>query len=114
MRFSRIGDNLWQEWDGKDYLPAFADSIVYYTLGWVDLEQGVVLRALASTIQRDGVVDGIGAAYELLEDAELVTGWAAHVGGDDELSFWEEEYAEYTEEFDEPLEVTWVEINHDS
>jgi ABC-type transport system substrate-binding protein len=113
MRFSRIGENLWQEWDGKDYPTDTDDPIVYYAFGWADTDDSSVRRALASTIQRDGVADSLGQGYEMIDNATIKQGWACRIGGDYELTFWDEEDAEYVEDHEEPLEITWVEVEYD-
>lgn len=112
MRYSRIGDNLWSEWDGSDYPVQTGDHpFVYYTRGWASLDHHTTLRSLATTMQRDGVVDNIGVAYRLLEDAHSEQGWAVHYGGEYELMYCEDDPEDYEgDDFDEPVEITWVEI----
>lgn len=109
MRFSRIGESLWSEWDGYDFPQEDPDSIVYFTLGWVDIDQPVVRRALASTIQRDGTAESMGEAYEVLDTAEATQAHAAHVGGDDWFTYFETEDTQ-EEDTDTPVFATWVEI----
>lgn len=67
-RNSRKGDFLWYEWvDG-----GFEDDAVlwYYTFDHVDVSHPVVTRALASALQRDGVVDTLGQGYKVVEDSD--------------------------------------------
>lgn len=116
MRFSRIGDGVWSEWDGSNYpVQTEGNPYVYYTRGWVDLQNHSTLRALAVTLQREGIVDGIATVYRLLEDSTAEQGWAVHYGGEYELMYCEDDPEEYADdEYDVPVEITWVEIPHDS
>lgn len=67
MKDSRKGEALWFEWDGDGYVNVYhSDAIVFYTEEHVDVEHEVVRRALASTIQRDGIVDSLSEAFGLL------------------------------------------------
>lgn len=68
MNFSRKGENLWGEWTGFGYQHGIANSVVFYTEGHVSLDEPVVSRALASAVQRDGIVDSIGQAYNMIEN----------------------------------------------
>lgn len=68
MKDSRIGESLWALWDGSGYNNGLQDSIVYYTFDHVDVEEDVVRKALASSIQRDGI------AYSLFESYNLIAG----------------------------------------
>lgn len=71
----RVGDHLWHEWDGELYQRAEECSVVYYTLGHIDLSVDVVRRGLASAVQRDGVLDSLGVAFSGIESARVEHGW---------------------------------------
>ena len=60
---------MWSEWTGELYEKINEDSVVFYTVEHVDIEQEVVRRALASAVQREGVVDSLGEAFRLLDAA---------------------------------------------
>lgn len=111
MKFSRLGEGLWSEWDGYDYPAESSDSIIYYTLGHPDTDHEVVKRALASAIQRDGTADTIGQAYQAIDSANIVQGKAAYADGDYELTYWDPDISMYSEEeMSDPVDVTIVEI----
>lgn len=78
MTLDRKGELLWSEWDGEGYNTSYPDSIIYFTEAHITLDEPVVLRALASAIQRDGVVDSLGDAYKLIERFSLVS--QGHMG----------------------------------
>lgn len=83
MNFSRKGESLWSEWEGDGYTTAVYHSVTYVTEGHVTLDEPVVARALASAVQRDGVVDSIGQAYRMIENWSLVSqGYIGIVDGD--------------------------------
>jgi hypothetical protein len=64
----RPGESLWLEWDDEDQL-------VYYTLGHVSLQEDVIRRALASVLQRDGIVDSLGEGFRAVEGARVEKGY---------------------------------------
>lgn len=74
MKDSRIGESLWSLWDGSGYNNGLQDSIVYYTSEHVDIEEEVVRKALASSIQRDGIT------YSLSQSFTLISGSIASQG----------------------------------
>jgi hypothetical protein len=55
------------------------DDYVVYTDGHVDVENDVVLRALASLLQREGVVDSLAGGYALAATGTVVMGWSGVV-----------------------------------
>lgn len=113
MIFSRAGESLWQEWEGDGYDPSDPDSLVFYTIDHVDMTNDIPLRALASLLQRSGIVDGnIGDAYKALETRTYVHGYAGYLEGDDELLTVcdQEGNTRYDEQASPRLEITWVEV----
>jgi hypothetical protein len=69
---SRIGESLWYIWEGHDYEPYIPDAVVYYTEEHVDLDNEIVRRALASSLQRDGLVSSLGEAFKLIDGSYIV------------------------------------------
>jgi hypothetical protein len=76
MKDSRIGESLWSLWDGLGYTPELNSSIVYYTEGHVDIEHELVRKALASSIQRDGIVYSLFEAYNSIDRGRASCVWA--------------------------------------
>jgi hypothetical protein len=114
MKFSRIGESLWQEWDGEDYSQNIPDSIVFFTIGHPDLDHEVVRRALASTIQRDGSVDSLGDAYKAIQNGEIIYGHGGVIGEDRLYTVCDaggETY--YGDHVEETFPMTWVEVKPD-
>lgn len=66
MKDVRLGDQLWMEWDSAD-----VGNVAYYTSGHVSLDEEIVRRALASTLQRDGIADSLNDGFKLLESCDL-------------------------------------------
>jgi hypothetical protein len=111
MKDSRIGESLWSIWDGEGYDPAYLDSAVYYTETHVDLEEDVVRKALASSIQRDGISYSLSESFSSISRAIVSHGWVGT--GEGEL------YQEICDPFGETIsgafvedviEVTFVEV----
>lgn len=107
MKDSRLGEQLWFEWTGEGF--DTEKSVVFCTEAWVDLENGIVRRALASALQRDGIATTLGEGFKLLENAEVTHGHAGYV--DDDIDMCQCDIDGETREGDfvaEVLEVTWV------
>lgn len=87
MKDSRIGESLWYEWAGN-YFDDMNDgeSLAYYTIDHIDMDNDVVKRALASALQRDGVAVSLGEGYKIVESSAVTYGHAGYVDGDYELS----------------------------
>lgn len=112
MKDSRIGESLWSSWQGEGYRPQGSPDYVYFTNEHLDINQEVVSRALASAIQRDGVVDSLGQAFRLVESCSFRCGYAGEVDGSLDFSECDEAgVTEYEDLVDEVFPVTWVEIN---
>lgn len=109
MRDLRTGECLWSEWlgDGLDT----ASSLVFFTEDHVDVENELVLRALASALQRDGSAVSLGDGYRMVEGAVVEHGYAGFVDGDVDMCVCDE-LGETREgdEVDEVLRVTWVSL----
>lgn len=83
MKHSRIGECLWSIWEGVGYEDQLPYSVVYYTEDHVDLEQEVVRKALASSIQRDGLVYSLAQGYGAIAAGAISQKWVGL--GDGEL-----------------------------
>lgn len=77
MKDNRQGDQLWLEWEGNNL--DSATDIQYYTVEHVSLDEEVVRRALASTLQRDGLADSLADGFKLLDGVWMTHEWAGQV-----------------------------------
>jgi hypothetical protein len=82
MKDSRVGQLLWSTWEGNGYTANIHNSIVYFTEDHVDVEHEVVKRALASCIQRDGVVFSLSQGFQAIDRAVVTQAWAGFLDGD--------------------------------
>lgn len=82
MKDSRIGQSLWSIWEGNGYTANIYNSIIYYTEEHVDIEHEVVKRALASCIQRDGVVFSLSQGFQAIDRAVVTQGWVGSIDGE--------------------------------
>jgi hypothetical protein len=98
MKDSRIGQILWSAWEGSGYTANIHNSIIYYTEDHVDVEHDVVRRALASCIQRDGVVFSLSQGFQAIDGAVVTQSWMGSLDG--------EIYLELCDEFG----YTWDEV----
>lgn len=84
MKDNRLGDWLWEEWDGLEAESVgLTESLIYCTYDWVDLSNEVVKRALASCLQRDGVVDSLSDGFRLVEHGKVFKGYAGYTENED-------------------------------
>jgi hypothetical protein len=67
MKDSRIGESLWSIWDGDGYVADNDEATVYFTQEHIDVEEDVIKRALASSIQRDGISYSLGDSFKLVD-----------------------------------------------
>jgi hypothetical protein len=106
----RVGQELWLEWEGS-WSPELEDSILYYTIDHVDIENDLVKRALASVLQRDGIYDSLGDAFKAIDTGVAEIAWAGTIEDEDELemcnSLGETEYGDILENIQE---ITYVEV----
>lgn len=112
MKDSRAGDWLWEEWTGEEY-GSFSDGsdLVYFTQGHVDVNNDIVMRALASALQRDGVCHSLSEGYLLARESEIVQGWAGILP--DEMDFIvcnEDCETPYGDIVPKAIPCTWVEL----
>lgn len=112
VKYSRAGESLWIEWSGEGFVPARPSSIVFFTYGHVDLENEIIRRALASSLQRDGSADSLGSGFRMAEAGIITTGYCGFVDEERHLSLCDKEgETYYGDVVDSIFEVTWVEIN---
>lgn len=83
MKNDRVGDWLWEEWDGEGYEPSDHDKDIFYcTYEWVDVSNDLVKRALASCLQRDGVADSLAEGFSLIENGSVSKIYAGLLDGE--------------------------------
>jgi ABC-type transport system substrate-binding protein len=111
MKDSRAGECLWFEWSGDDISVTGSFSFIFFTYDHIDLDEDVIRRALASSLQRDGVVDSLGEGYRAVETADIIHGYVGYVDGEIYLTACDEHgITEYDDVVDSPREATWAVI----
>lgn len=112
MKDIRVGESLWHEWHGDGYEPITSHpKAIYFTQEHVDMDNEIVRRALASTLQRDGIADSLGDGFKLVESATIETGWAGLLAGEKEYIFCDEEGdTEYGDTVENAEPYTWIEL----
>lgn len=111
MKDVRHGEHLWQCWEGEGYFSDTYSEFIYFTLGDADFEHDLVRRALASTLQRDGVADGLSGGFKLIESSVLVSGFVGVLPGDTEYTVCDEDGdTQYGDRVGEPFIAMWVEF----
>lgn len=113
MRDTRPGEQLWMPWDGDDSFTLYeeGDREIYYTVGHIDIEHEVVRRALASTLQRDGLSDSLADGFRSLENCVVSEGYAGVIDGEMFLSTCDESgMTQYGDKVDEVILITWVQV----
>lgn len=111
MKDVRHGEHLWQSWEGEGYFSDNHSDLVYFTIGDVDVEHELVRRALASTLQRDGVVDSLSDGFKLLENSTTQDGFGGLLDGETEYTVCDEDgETEYGDSVLEVVNITWVEF----
>lgn len=86
MKHVRRGEGLWSEWTGELYEKYDYGSTVFYTFEHVDIEEEVVRRALASAVQREGIVDSLGEAFRRIDTAEARYAYAGTIKNEKEYT----------------------------
>jgi hypothetical protein len=111
MKDSRIGEHLWYEWAGNGFNSTSSSPIVFYTVTHVDVEHEVVERALASTLQRDGIVSRLSDGYNAIKTASISYGYAGEVDEEIYLTVCDVHGETYFGDIvDKVFPITWVEI----
>jgi len=82
MKDYRHGDYLWVEWSGEGYEPQTDTDLIFYTEEVVNLSVPLIQKALASSLQRDGVVDSLSDGFFLVNNSTTVHGFVGNLPGD--------------------------------
>lgn len=82
MKDKRHGEHLWMEWTGEGYEPETDTDLIFYTEEVVDVEVPLIQKALASALQREGIVDSLSDGYSLINGSSVVHGFAGSIEGD--------------------------------
>lgn len=111
MRDIRHGEHLWQSWEGEGYFFESNFEIIYFTLGEVDYDNDLVRRALASSLQRDGVVDSLSDGFKIIEDSVPSLGFVGFLPGETEYVVCDSDgETEYGDTVVEVINATWIGI----
>jgi ABC-type transport system substrate-binding protein len=107
----RIGEALWSQWHGEGYESETDAEVIYFTHDHVDIDNEIVRRALASTLQRDGIADSLGDGFKMIESGYVAIGWAGIIK--DENEYWacdENGETEYGDSVANSFQITWLEL----
>jgi hypothetical protein len=108
---SRIGESLWFIWDGENQDPFHEDSIVFYTEEHIDIEEDVVRKALASSIQREGISDSLSGGFTLIASGASGHSYAGYcLDSERQLICNADGYSESGSFLSGVVPITWVEI----
>lgn len=108
---SRIGESLWFIWDSTEQDPFHKDSIVFYTEEHVDIEEDVVRKALASSIQREGISDSLSGGFMLIASGASGHSYAGYCfDSERQLISNANGYSESGSPLGGVVPITWVEI----
>lgn len=111
MKDSRIGQSLWQEWFGSGYESEKPNSLVFYTVDHISLDEDIVLRALASCLQRDGIADSLADGFKMATTSLVTIGYAGTTESDDELTLCDSDgFTSYGDSVEDIQKITWVEL----
>jgi hypothetical protein len=112
MKDARPGEELWDEWDGQGYeFTDLSTTDVYFTFDSVDTDNEIVRRALASSLQRDGLCHSLGDGFKLLDGVKPNYGWVGYLEDEDYLSICDENgETPYGDILDNVRSVTWMEL----
>jgi hypothetical protein len=109
MKDKRPGEHLWLEWTGNEHFSS--STAVFFTTEHVDVENEVVRRALASSIQRSGIVDSLGDGFTLIASASIEYLHAGVVEAELEYSICDElGETHYGDAVEEVFEITLVSL----
>lgn len=99
------------EWTGSGYTPETESDLIFYTEEVVNINIPLIQKALASSLQREGIVDSLSDGFNLVNYGHVVHGFFGYIGGDivptacDVLG-----YAEDGEKLEFFTSCTWVEL----
>lgn len=111
MKDSRIGESLWFIWDSVHN--PYGDYPIFYTEDHVDVDNEVVRRALASAIQREGIVSSLSEGFFMIDHGDTWQGYSGsvEVGNSEELHVCDiEGTTDDGESLNEVVPTTWVRI----
>jgi hypothetical protein len=112
MKDSRIGESLWFIWDGDGYHKLYQDSTVYYTEDQVDIDNELVRKALASSMQRDGLVESLGMAFYAIDRSTYHYGYVGTLDDEHYHSVCTETGETYSGDIlENVIPATWVEVH---
>jgi hypothetical protein len=87
MKDSRIGESLWYTWEGDTSSFDNNSLAIYYTEEHVDLDNEIVRRALASSLQRDGIALSLAQGFQMINHSRISTGYiGVHFDDIDEIN----------------------------
>lgn len=111
MDFNRRGESLWHEWDGIGFTPSSTSNLIFCTDAHVDISEDVVLKALASAVQREGIVETLGQAFKVIQPFTALLGYSGEVDGGIETAVCDENgETYYGDVVDAITPTTWVEV----
>lgn len=112
MKDVRVGDYLWDQWQGEGYEAKLDYDLVYATEEHVDLDNELVKRGLASALQRDGIADSLWDGFKLVESSESEWGWAGIVEGEIYYNACSEDGETAQGDLvEKTIPITWVEFS---
>ena len=108
----RKAEQLWFEWSGEGHEPLAYKSVTYYTIGHMSMDNEVVVGGLASALQRDGLVDTLGAGKKAIEVASFFShGYVGFVDGQADFTVCSELGETFYGDMVEELQlITFVEV----
>lgn len=111
MKDSRAGQALWVEWSGEGYEPTTPTKHIFYTDAHVDVENEIVRRALASAIQREGLVFSLGNGYGSIDTATVIEGYCGYLPDARDLTVCDKDGdTSYGDKVQSVILTTWVEL----
>lgn len=85
MKDSRIGESLWNIWEGSLAEFDYPTRTIYYTEDHVDLDNEVVKRALASSLQRDGIALSLSQGFQMIDAGNITQRYIGYQSDDLDL-----------------------------
>lgn len=111
MKDTRPGESLWIPWSGYGYEQENEHTLVYVTYAHVDLENEIVRRALASSLQRDGICDSLSDGFEAVASGAYRHGWVGLIDEDVEFTACEDNgETKLGDNVDSINPATWFEV----
>jgi hypothetical protein len=108
---SRIGESLWFIWDGEGHKVSSDESILFYTEEHIDIEEDVVRKALASSIQREGISDSLSGGFSLIASGLTGHDYAGYsLVSEKQYICNSDGISESEEQLTGVVPITWVEI----